>query len=114
MIATETLHKVLVADKAVAFFDLAFSSKWWRDGTSAAYVSSIVVSRSSKGLALGTFILDWCRSTASAAGARVLRLDCHAGNPWLCGYYCDYGFEEVGRVEQHPGYVGVLFERKLE
>ena len=112
-IANAALHKVTIADEGVAFFDLSFASPWWRDGRPAAYVSGIVVSRSHRGHALGRFILDWCCASAAAAKVRVLRLDCHAGNQWLCAYYRDYGFEEVARVEQHPGYVGVLFERRL-
>jgi GNAT superfamily N-acetyltransferase len=113
MIAAETLHKVTIAGDPVAFFDLSLSSRWWRDDASAAYVSGIVVARAHRGLALGPFILDWCRSTAIAAGAEVLRLDCHAGNGWLCAYYHDYGFEEVHRIQQHPGYAGILFELQL-
>jgi Acetyltransferase (GNAT) family len=113
MIATETLRKVVVDGEPVAFFDLSCSSMWWRDAASAAYVSGIVVSRSNRGQAFGPFILGWCCSTATAMGARFLRLDCHAGNRWLCGYYRDRGFLEVDRIEQQPGYIGVLFERQL-
>ncbi len=109
-----SLHKVLVLGATVAFFDLSSSSIWWRsDDTPALYVSGVVVARSGKGQALGHFILDWCCSTAVARSAHVLRLDCHAGNGKLCAYYRDYGFHEVDRVEQHPGYTGVLFEREV-
>jgi hypothetical protein len=42
-----------------------------------------------------------------------VRLDCHAGNAWLCRYYEAHGFELRGRVEQHPGYEGCLYQREV-
>jgi hypothetical protein len=50
---------------------------------------------------------------AARRGFKSLRLDCHAENLWLRRYYEAHGFECRGQVEQHPGYHGCLYERKV-
>ena len=62
---------------------------------------------------VGGFILQWSLAEAGRRGRRFVRLDCHAGNPWLCGYYESHGFTFRGRVEQHPGYIGCLYQRAV-
>jgi GNAT superfamily N-acetyltransferase len=100
----------------VAFFALSQdASEWWpADGVRAAYVSGIVVDRARRGTGLGGIVLRHARDWARRHGCAVLRLDCHAGNDWLCAYYRARGFVDVGRVPQHPGYVGALFEQRVE
>src|SRR5579862_6989666 len=51
--------------------------------------------------------------SASARGKTRLRLDCHAGNAWLCRYYERHGFCLAGTVQQHSNYQGNLYEMPL-
>jgi GNAT superfamily N-acetyltransferase len=110
-----SLHRVSQGKDAVAFFDFTFEpSRWWSGrAANAGYISGIVVARANRGLSVGSFILEWAEARACDNGARYLRLDCHAGNDWLCEYYRSKGFAEVARVEQHPGYFGVLSQKTL-
>ena len=112
-VAAGELHKVVCADQAVAFFRLsAEGPEWWAPYPApASYVSGIVVARDKKGFGIGRFVLDWCAARAQALAHDRLRLDCHAGNDWLCSYYAALGFHEVARVETHPEYVCVLREK---
>jgi GNAT superfamily N-acetyltransferase len=100
----------------VAFFALSQdASEWWpADGVRAAYVSGIVVDRARRGMGLGGIVLRRARDWARRYECVALRLDCHAGNDWLCPHDRERGFVDVGRVPQHPGYVGVLFEQRVE
>jgi len=70
----------------------------------------MVVSPRARGQGVGGFIIRWCVAEAARLGRRFVRLDCHAGNPWLCRYYEGHGFALQGRVEQHPGYEGCLYQ----
>lgn len=96
----------------VGFFSLdSVPSPWWPvDGVTALYLGGMVVDPRAKGRGVGGEIIRWCMAEAARRGCDVLRLDCHAGNPWLCGYYERHGFVPVGRVEQHPGYDGCLYQ----
>jgi GNAT superfamily N-acetyltransferase len=100
---------------AIAFFDFSFEpGEWWSGRTAmAGYISGIVVARESRGSGVGSVILGWAEARVRDRGARNLRLDCHAGNGWLCEYCQSNGFAEVARVKQHPGYVGVLYQKQL-
>src|SRR5579871_3147502 len=97
---------------AVAFFSLdPAPSPWWpADGVPALYLSGMVVGRRARGGGVGGQIIRWCADEATRRGRRFVRLDCHAGNPWLCWYYESHGFVLRGRIEQHPGYDGCLYE----
>jgi GNAT superfamily N-acetyltransferase len=111
-----SLRKVSHREGAIAFFDFSFEpSQWWcgRAGT-AGYISGIVVARASRGLGVGSFILDYVEAKVRDRGACYLRLDCHAANDWLCEYYRSKGFAEVARVEQHPGYFGALYQKLIK
>jgi ribosomal protein S18 acetylase RimI-like enzyme len=109
-----TLRKVMMGEEVAAFFDFSLSGgQWWNDERAAAYLSGIVVARLHSHQGVGDFILEWCSSTAVQGGAEALRLDCHAGNAWLCEYYRSRGFRKICTIEQHPGYFGVLFEKDL-
>jgi protein-tyrosine phosphatase len=108
-----SLHKVSDGNDAFAFFDFSFDpSEWWsRRAGMAGYISGIVVARASRGRGVGRFILERAEAKVRDGGAHYLRLDCHAENRWLCEYYRSKGFTEVERVAQHPGYVGVLYQK---
>jgi GNAT superfamily N-acetyltransferase len=73
----------------------------------------MVVSRPARGRDIGRQILSWCYATALERGLGAVRLDCHAHNAWLCNFYRSAGFEERAQLEQYPGYVGALFERRV-
>jgi len=110
-----TLYAVRDGDAVVGFFSLdSVASKWWpMDGELAVYLAGMVVSRQARGRGVGSFIIQWCVAEARQRGFRFVRLDCHAGNPWLCRYYESHGFTFEGRVEQHPGYSGCLYQRTV-
>jgi GNAT superfamily N-acetyltransferase len=110
-----TLYAVRDGDTAVGFFSLdPAPSPWWPvDGEPALYLAGMVVARSARGHGVGGLIIEWCAAEATRLGRRWVRLDCHAGNPWLCRYYEAHGFELRGRVEQHPGYDGCLYQRRV-
>jgi GNAT superfamily N-acetyltransferase len=108
-----SLRKVSQGKNAIAFFDFSFEpGEWWSGrAANAGYISGIVVARANRGFGVGSFILEWAEARVRDRRARYLRLDCHAGNDWLCGYYRSKGFSEVARVEQHPGYLGALYQK---
>jgi GNAT superfamily N-acetyltransferase len=112
-VAAGDVFKVNCGAETVAFFRWsAEGPEWWEPYPAAAsYVSGIVVARDKKGSGVGRLVLDWCAARAQALNHDRLRLDCHAGNDWLCSYYAALGFQEVARVETHPGYVCVLREK---
>lgn len=110
-VAAGTLYAVIDGDQPVGFFSLDSSSPWWpTDGVSALYLAGMVVDRGAKGRGVGDLIIDWCASVARRRGRGHLRLDCHAGNAWLCAYYERHSFRCRGQVEQHPGYEGRLYQ----
>ena len=114
-VESATLFAVQDGGKAIGFFSLDMSpSPWWpADGTPALYLAGMVVARSARGCGVGRFIIEWCVAEATRIGRQFVRLDCHAGNPWLCQYYQAHGFELRNRVEQYPGYDGCLNERRV-
>ncbi|MFO0899706.1 MAG: GNAT family N-acetyltransferase [Pirellulales bacterium] len=108
-----TLYAVWRDGAAVAFFHLsAAPSPWWpADGVPALYLAGVVVDRALRGQGVGRQIIAWSAAEARRRSCECLRLDCHAGNPWLRHYYEAQGFVLRGELEQHPGYRGCLFER---
>jgi GNAT superfamily N-acetyltransferase len=111
-VEARTLYSVCDDGDPIGFFTLdAVPSPWWPpDGKPALYLAGMVVSRRARGLGVGAYIINWCSVEAERRGCRAVRLDCHAGNTWLCNYYQSHGFVFCGRVEQHPGYDGCLYE----
>ncbi|MGL5005298.1 MAG: GNAT family N-acetyltransferase [Casimicrobium sp.] len=103
------------ANEAIAFFAITTNpSEWWQATTQrAVYLSGIVVSSGYKNCGVGEFILRWVCEHAAQQHCESVRLECHADNRWLCAYYERAGFAEVRRLEQHPGYIGALFEKQL-
>jgi GNAT superfamily N-acetyltransferase len=106
-----TLFTVLNGGAPVGFFSLdSQPSRWWpADGVAALYLAGMVVSRSVRGRGVGRFIIRRSVEEATRRGCEFVRLDCHAGNRWLCEYYESNGFELQGIIEQHPGYEGCLY-----
>jgi len=111
-----TLFAVCDAGSRIGFFSLdATRSSWWaEDGIPALYLAGMVVDQSMRGRGVGGFIIRWCVAAAGRHGCRFVRLDCHAANRWLCGFYESHGFALHGRVEQFPGYEGCLYQRRVE
>jgi GNAT superfamily N-acetyltransferase len=70
----------------------------------------MVVGQQARGQGVGGNIIRWSAAEARRRGCTLVRLDCHAGNPWLCRYYEAHGFVLRGRIEQHPGYEGCLYQ----
>lgn len=68
----------------------------WPAGTTALYLGSLAVARTSAGQALGNAIFDAALDTAREDGAAELRLDCWAGNEVLRHYYLNAGFTDRG------------------
>jgi 8-oxo-dGTP diphosphatase len=114
-LAAGSLFAVVAAGPPGAFFVLdPAPSPWWPpDGVRALHLSGMVVDAAWRGRGTGSSILAWCAAEASRRGFDAVRLDCHAGNPWLGGYYAAHGFVLRGRVAQQPGYEGSLYERRL-
>jgi GNAT superfamily N-acetyltransferase len=111
-VAAGTLYAVWNDGAPIGFFSLDETpSPWWpTDGEPALYLAGMVVSQQARGRGIGTYIIGWCSAEAERRGAKVVRLDCHAGNSWLCNYYETHGFVLRSRVDQHPGYEGCLYE----
>jgi GNAT superfamily N-acetyltransferase len=114
-VAAGSLFKAISGAETVAFFNMEGApSGWWPvDGAPALYLAGMVVSPAWKGRGVGGAIIEWCVAQASVRGRRAVRLDCHADNPWLCAYYESHGFRLQGRIDQHPGYVGCLYQRDV-
>lgn len=102
-------------DSPAAFFNLERSrSSWWNeDGVPAAYLAGMVVAPTWSGRGVGRWVVAWCLTTAADWDCAALRLDCHAGNAWLRGYYESLGFQLRGYVAMQPGYDGCLYERVI-
>jgi GNAT superfamily N-acetyltransferase len=111
-VAAGTLYVVAAGGAPIGFFSLdPVPSSWWpADGEPAMYLAGMVAAQQARRRGVGGHIIRWCVAEARRRGCRFVRLDCHAGNPWLCRYYEGYGFELRGRVEQHPGYDGCLYQ----
>ncbi|MGE0696531.1 MAG: GNAT family N-acetyltransferase [Pirellulales bacterium] len=114
-VASNVLHSVWSNGAAIAFFSLdPTPSPWWpADGAAALYLSGMVVAREARGRGVGSYAVEWCTAEARRRGCEFVRLDCHADNRWLCGYYEAQGFTLQGRLEQHPGYEGCLYQRAV-
>jgi aryl-alcohol dehydrogenase-like predicted oxidoreductase/GNAT superfamily N-acetyltransferase len=77
----------------------------------ACYVAGMVVAPTARGRLVGPRILRWCLADARRRQAAAVRLDCHAENAWLRGFYETLGFRARGVVETYPGYRVCLFEQ---
>lgn len=115
-VAAGTLYTVLDGGALVGFFSLdPVPSPWWpTDNVPALYLAGMVVAREVRGKGIGGQIIQWCVAEARRRTCLSVRLDCHADNLWLCKYYEAHGFTLQGRVEQHPGYIGCLYQRAVD
>jgi phenylacetate-CoA ligase len=113
--AAGVVFKVVIDHSPVAFFVVTDQpSPWWAaDGRRALYLSGIVVSRAMRGRSIGRQVIAWVKDRAIRLDVAAVRLDCHAENRWLCSYYEQAEFQEVGRVRQYGDYVGCLYEHPL-
>jgi GNAT superfamily N-acetyltransferase len=114
-LARGDVFKVMRAETAIAFFVATTTpTTFWLPTTDPAlYLSGIVVSRAARGSATGARIIAWCRERVLRDRLVSIRIDCHADNHWLLGFYTKAGFVERRRLEQYPGYIGALLEMPL-
>lgn len=114
-LAAGILYAVADDGATVGYFSLdASPSPWWPvDGARALYLAGMVVDQRARGRGVGSFIIQWCLAQAARRGCQFVRLDCHADNGWLRGYYERHGFVLQGLVPQHPGYEGCLYQFAL-
>ncbi|WP_212003784.1 GNAT family N-acetyltransferase [Chitinophaga sp. HK235] len=85
---------------------------WGEQDAAAGYVHSLVVRKQFAGQQLGTVILNMIEDKLLAEGCRLFRLDCNAGNAWLCSYYEQQGFKKVGEVKM-PHSLNNLYEKQI-
>jgi len=85
--------------RAVGTFTLQWRDELFWAGASqpAGYIHRIAVRRDARGL--GLELLKFAERATAAAGRKLLRLDCFAGNSALCSYYERAGFVRVAEVE---------------
>lgn len=114
-VEAKTLFAVVDGAETIGFFSLEPTpSPWWpHDETRAMYLAGMVVARTARGRGAGRLIIQWCVAEAARRACQYVRLDCHAGNAWLCAYYEAHGFKLQRKVEQHPGYEGCLYQREV-
>jgi ribosomal protein S18 acetylase RimI-like enzyme len=85
---------------------------WGHQADLAYYIHSLVVAPNHTGQKLGERIIEEVESMATTKGIKLLRLDCNASNPALCGYYERLGFVKVGE-KQMPHSLNNLYEKGL-
>jgi ribosomal protein S18 acetylase RimI-like enzyme len=85
---------------------------WGHQTDLAYYIHSLVVAPGHTGQKLGERIIEEVESMATTKGIKLLRLDCNASNPALCGYYERLGFVKVGE-KQMPHSLNNLYEKVL-
>lgn len=107
-----TLYAVSEVDEVIGFFFLDEApSQWWQGNeTPALYLAGMVLAEQARGRGLGTQVLQWCQAETRRRKRTHLRLDCHADNAWLRRYYESHGFQLQRILEQHPGYIGCLYQ----
>ena len=86
----------------------------WPDNAAAAYLHGVMVDRRLAGAGLGTHLLSWAETRATAEGLTRLRLDFVESNAVLRRYYRSHGFTEVGRRDFDNGWFSItLMEKPL-
>ncbi|RBL91244.1 GNAT family N-acetyltransferase [Chitinophaga flava] len=107
--AVENQDNELVGVFRLADKDLLY---WGEQDVMAGYVHSLVVRKQFAGRQLGTIILNMVEDKLLAEGCHLFRLDCNAGNAWLCSYYEQQGFRKVGEVKM-PHSLNNLYEKQI-
>ncbi|NSL85868.1 GNAT family N-acetyltransferase [Chitinophaga sp. Mgbs1] len=100
--------------ETAGMFRLSYSDLlyWGKQDKPAGYVHSLVVRKEFSGHNLGTTILRMIEAKLLEEGYHLLRLDCNAGNQWLCRYYESQGFTKAGQVKM-PHALNNLYEKPL-
>ncbi|MFM7074392.1 MAG: aldo/keto reductase [Planctomycetota bacterium] len=110
-----TLMTVWSSGQQVGFFNWGIEAPdMWKavpGQISAWYIAGMVVAPAARGRQVGPRVLRWCLADARRRRAAVVRLDCHASNAWLRGFYEANGFRARGFIETYPGYDVCLFEQ---
>jgi GNAT superfamily N-acetyltransferase len=116
-VAQGTLRSVWSGGQPVGYFNWdSHPPAMWdtvSDRPAAWYLAGMVVAPTARGRRVGPRILRWCLDDARRSHAAVVRLDCHADNAWLRGFYESHGFRARGIVETYPGYYVCLFEQPV-
>lgn len=84
---------------------------WGELNDNSGYVHSLVVRKGFARKDLGKTIIKQIEERLVSEGTFLLRLDCNAGNTWLCAYYEQQGFVKVGQKETHS--LNNLYEKQL-
>jgi GNAT superfamily N-acetyltransferase len=100
-IARDEVYVARLDHRAVGTFTLQWSDEAFWPGAAgeAGYVHRIAVRREARGL--GVELHKAAERATVAAGRKLLRLDCYAGNHALCGYYERAGFVHRADIEVH-------------
>jgi ribosomal protein S18 acetylase RimI-like enzyme len=85
---------------------------WGENTNNAAYVHSLTVKPEFSGAGIGKMVLKRIEEKLVNDSIELLRLDCNAGNAWLCNYYEKQGFIKVGK-KQMPHSLNNLYEKQL-
>ncbi|HEV2170189.1 MAG TPA: GNAT family N-acetyltransferase [Candidatus Binatus sp.] len=98
-IARAEVHIARCNRRAVGTFTLQWSDQMFWPGAvgEAGYVHRIAVRREARGI--GVELLKAAECATVAAGRKLLRLDCYAGNEALCAYYERAGFVRRADIE---------------
>jgi len=98
-IACSEAYVARLDSRAVGTFTLQWSDDAFWPGAAgeAGYVHRIAVRRDARGL--GPDLLKAAERATVAAGRKLLRLDCYAGNDVLCRYYERAGFVRRADIE---------------
>jgi len=95
-------------------FRLSYSDVlyWDENNDVAAYVHSLTVKKEFAGHKLGEFILSYIEQNLKSNNIYTFRLDCNAGNKWLCNYYESQGFVKVGEKQMSHA-LNNLYQKQL-
>lgn len=85
----------------------------WTDSeiADALFIHRLIAPLSSKGLDVGTALIDHAEDLAISAGRRWLRLDAWTSNRQLHNFWSSHGFRHVRTVPGTPS--GALFQRPV-
>ena len=97
-------------NRVIGAVALLEQDKRWNDNVPSYYIHNLVSDTDFSGL--GARIIEFCEQMALKDEKLKMRLDCQASNEKLQAYYCDLGFECVGKV-QEGHYAGVKLEKTL-
>lgn len=88
---------------------------WPEDESPALYLHRLAIFRKYSGQKLGAQIMDWAVEFCKEKQYKHLRLNCDKTNPFLSGYYRQYGFICIGEFYYSPWKMTFnLFEFNIE